>query len=545
MISQSAIEKILGIDERVYMDPMGMAKRLKISFYPYTGKASDKLREFSSNLEDALRRIGVEIVPYESIYERRAFSRRCRRFFRFLVFNGVWICRKMLGMNEISSYIPFSSILELSGPKKIKKGISIVCVGEQEASRLMMQYISNFKDNSIITIIDIPEGINRDTDFRTHFDTAMKLFAYHMTNIIIGVSDVDWMVYNFNASHPIYSLGDGKFDEHILKALIPKIVAPISPHKLDEFEILSEAFDPEDVLHRPIVREMQEGAILFDQTNLYPKGKKIDELPFRHPFHRLIGKLHLDNRNGMSFGYLAFQMKAELSTPIPYDEFTKKYSEAFGETDIFVEPDTRFLFVACIVNKRKIVLKVPDVWVMTIRSGADKTHFNPEVDLLKIGLVNGKMMMQLPKGLKIHKDYKPSFDTKVILAHAVGNALVGSIISIYDNKHQFVLSLTEKGLSISHWHGYFNRTLLQKGVSVYGGENLHVSCSSPQSAVYALDGKLKSFSDKIRKSELSEYRGDIHIEPHHGINITFPSLIELAQYILDNPEATSLGNKYL
>jgi hypothetical protein len=545
MISQSAIEKILGIHEKVEMSPDEMVKKLKVSFYPHRDKANMRLSKFADDLKDSLDRLGVEIVPYDSIYERRPLKKRIRRFVRFIAFNVVWVVRKVGGMSEVNSYIPFRSILELSSSRKIKKGICIVCIGEQDVEKLMMQYISSFKDNSIITILDFPENVDRETDFKTHFDVAMKLFAYHMTNIVIGVNENDWIVYNFNASHPIYALNDGKFDQHVLHALIPKIVAPISPHKLEEFMIVPEKFNANDETHSAVISEMQQGALLFDKTGLYPEGKQIDELPFRHPFHRLIGKLHLDNRNGMSFGYLAFQMKTELSVPILFEDFEKDHPKAFNDSDMFVDPTNNYIYIVCTINRKKNVLKVPDIWVMTIRSGADKTHFNRNTDLIKIGLINGKMMLQLPEGLKISKDYKPSFDTKVILAHAVGNAMIASIIQSYDRKHPFVVSVKDRGVSMSHWHGYFNNELLPTGIDMYGKENLHVSCSSPQSAVYALDGKLKSFSDKIERNELAIYNGDVHIEPHHGINITFPSLVALAQYIVDNPKSSVLGNKYL
>ena len=545
MISQAGIGKILGIKEKVHLSPEEMVHKLKVCFYPDHDKANKKLISFAENLKESLERLNVEIVSHDAIYEHRPLSKRIKRFVKFLIFDALWISRKILYMNEVDSYIPFKSIIGLSGSKRIKKGICVICVGEQNTERLLMQYISNFKDNSIITIVDFPDGIDRNTDFKTHFDAAMKLFAYHMTNIVIGVSDTDWMIYNFNASHPIYPLNDGKFDFHILKALIPKIVAPISPHKIEEFIILTQQFDSSDPVHAPIIKEMQEGARLFDHTKLYPKGKKIDELPFRHAFHRLIGKLHLDNRNGMSFGYLAFQMPTKLSEVVSLFEFEKKYPGVFDRSDIFTDPQTKSLFILWNMTKGKFVIKVPDVWVMTIRSGADKTHFDPKTDLLKIGLINGEMVMQLPQGMKIYKDYKPSFDTKVILAHAVGNAIIASLIKVDNEKHDFVVGIQQKGLSLSHWHGYFNKDLLPVGVDIYGAENLHVSCSSPQSAVYALDGKLNSFYEKISKDVSFEYRGDVHVEPHHGINVTFPSLVVLAQYILDNPEATALGNKYL
>ena len=65
-----------------------------------------------------------------------------------------------------------------------------------------------FAQNSVITILDMPEGIGHDTEFHEHFNTAMNLFAYHMTNIAIVIDKEKWIPYNFNASHPIYLIDE-------------------------------------------------------------------------------------------------------------------------------------------------------------------------------------------------------------------------------------------------------------------------------------------------------------------------------------------------
>jgi hypothetical protein len=182
---------------------------------------------------------------------------------------------------------------------------------------------------------------------------------------------------------------------------------------------------------------------------------------------------------------------------------------------------------------------------MTLRSGSDKTNFDPQTDLIKIGLHNGVMLMQFPINLKISATCKPSFDTKVILAHAVGNVIIASVLKYLDEKNDFSHNLNTHGMAISHWHGYFNREYLPTGMAMYGEGNPHVSCSSPQSAIYALQGKLLTFVNQIMSTGDVKYIGDIHVEPHHGINVTYNSLTGLAKYILDNPESTVLGNKYL
>jgi len=42
-----------------------------------------------------------------------------------------------------------------------------------------------------------------------------------------------------------------------------------------------------------------------------------------------------------------------------------------------------------------------------------------------------------------------------------------------------------------------------------------------------------------------DYLGNIHIEPHHGTNISFPSLKDLGEFFLSAPNISRLGNYYL
>lgn len=545
MISQEAIQRILGIEDRVHLAAGDMAKQFVVTFYSDDSRASSAVKSFVEKFKTSLTNLGVQIVPLDSVWENVPTKKRITRFFKYLMNDIFWVIRKLLNLPEIGFFLSPKTLLKLSGGKRIKKRVCIVCIGEQESNMLPMQYIVSFKTNSIITIVDFPNGIDESSNFSQHFDTAMSLFAYHMTNIVIAVDKSKWMVYNFNASHPIYRIDDIEFDNKILNSIIPKIAAPISPHKLNEFIITDDRFDPYDIKHEYIIKEMRQGGSAFENTGLYPKGKNIDKLPFRHNFHRLIGKMHLDDRSGMSFGFIAFQMPTNVFHVKTKNEFVKKYPEAFLESDYFTDKLSNIVYLLMRINSDEIVIKIPDVWVMTLRSGSDKTHFNPKTDLLKIGLVNGKMRMQFPKNLKIDRNYKPSFDTKVILAHAVGNAIIAQIAKYFGKYESFIKSIEDKGIAISHWHGYFNNKKLPKEIMMYGRDNPHVSCSSPQSAIYALQGKLKAFSDRISAMNDADYIGDIHIEPHHGINISYPSLIDLANYIQANQDITELGNKYL
>jgi hypothetical protein len=181
---------------------------------------------------------------------------------------------------------------------------------------------------------------------------------------------------------------------------------------------------------------------------------------------------------------------------------------------------------------------------LSLRSGSNKTNFDPKTDVIKMGIKNGVMKIQLSKYIKeLSGDYKPSFDTKVILALAVGNAINASVSKLFNFSPEFVSNLETEGCSLSHWHGYFKQDLIPEHVYEYGRVNPHVACSSPQSAIYALDGKLKCFRTLLEENKT--YIGDIHVEPHHGSNICYPKLVDLVNSILQNKEMVALGNKYL
>jgi hypothetical protein len=282
--------------------------------------------------------------------------------------------------------------------------------------------------------------------------------------------------------------------------------------------------------------------LLFDKSKLYPPGKSVDDLPFRNEFYKWVGKIHLDNRTGMSYGFLSRQLPVKLPPLLPLEQAKKELKDNIPDNkDYFAFNEQIFLVLS--LPQGKFYMEVPEVWVMTQRSGSDKTHFDPKKDLIKMGLSHGKMILETPKGLKLKEGYRPSFDTKVILAHAVGNAIVGAILLHLSPEHPFPKTLQKNGMALSHWHGYLKKDFVPQGWHIHGADKPHVSCSTPQSAIYALGGKIQALMESLQSGK--EYLGDIHIEPHHGTNMTFPSLQELARFLTQAPDVTILGNRYL
>ena len=542
MFSQEALETILGIKGKINIKAEEMADNLNITFFPcIESTISSEVSSFSKQLKDALTELKVNIVPYEEALEIIPIRKIVRRFFRATLNNLLFLFSKFFKAQTVRHFLPMGVFKNLINRKKIKRGISVIAIGESETWNLPMDHTTSFTESSVITIVDWPKGIKEESEFIEHFDTAMNLFAYHMTNIIIAVDKSKWLLYNFNASHPVYSR-DKDFKKEVLHALIPKIAAPIRPHRFSEFTVLENSFDINDPKHEIAVKDLVEGSKSFQQTKLYPPGKKIADLPFRNDFYKWIGSIHLDERSGMSFGFFAYQLATPVEPLIPIEKFSKDFNFSIPEDKDFFSHDKQ-LFLIVNLPEGRFCIRVPEIWVLSQRSGSDKTNFVPEKDLVKLGIKNGLMYLQAPRGLKLNKDYKPSFDTKVILAHALGNAIVASVASFYSRDNEFSHHLVKNGMAIAHWHGYFNPAHIPSGFFVHGVLNPHVACSSPQSAIYAIGGKLEVFQMSLKNDKT--YKGDIHIEPHHGTNVNFPSLVDLSLLINQNPLSSVLGNKYL
>ncbi len=574
MLSRETLTTILGIDEHVDLTPAEMAKRIRITFYPHVGtQVSEHSKAFTVKLRAALTDLGVTIVDYQASLEKYPLSKTLKRFGWALVNNAFCALPSSMRPGDLGKhFFDRESLRQFLGRTRIKKGTSIIVVGRQE-KRLPMEHIYSFKHNSVITILDVPQEIVESTSFMKHFDTAMGLFAHHMTNIVIGVTPSKWILYNFNASHPTYST-DADLKPILLKGLIPKIAAPVRPYRLSEFHIHKIRFDPLSKQYQAATTDLVDGARAFASTNLYPPGRKIDELPFRTAFHRFIGALHLDNRSGMSFGFLAKVLPMRLPQVYSYmgDTVKKQTITALVHKETIApelareihlhlagkEPNDFFIhdgkcFIAITVENRRFVVEVPAAEVLSQRSGSDKTHIHPSKDLLILGIDRGRMSIRLAKDAVLDGGYKPSFDTQVILAHAVGSGIMAGVVRAMKKLHaagvgkgstsNFDSIVEKQGIGLAHWHGYVNNSLVPRTVAVYGAANPHVSCSSPQSALYALAGKINALSNVIARDV--PFVGDIHIEPHHGSNLSFTSQRELVKFLQSHPDMTELGNRYL
>jgi len=230
----------------------------------------------------------------------------------------------------------------------------------------------------------------------------------------------------------------------------------------------------------------------------------------------------------MSYGFLVKQLPTEIEPAVEKSSAPDYLKSHNWDQEPVAEFDDQF-YLRLEQPNREWIVKLPDVWLLSTRSGCNKTDLNPKKDILRLGLHDGQITLDTPpKSSK--EECRPSYDTYAILAHAVGNVLTASMIMADDPNAIFPNALINDGLSISHWHGYPDKTYPLPGYITHGEENPPVSCSTPQSAAYAFVGKLKSLD--LFPEPIGQYRGDIHIEPHHGTNISGAmTLTESAKWV--------------
>ena len=250
-------------------------------------------------------------------------------------------------------------------------------------------------------------------------------------------------------------------------------------------------------------------------------------LRYRNRFARLIAATYLDNRTGMSYGFLARQLPVRVDAAQPLAAAPEAVRALNWERDPVKYANGEWM--ACVrVNGKDWLVQLPEISVLCTRSGCEKTRIVPETDLVRLTLTRDGILFDTPHGADATHT-RPSYDTLAILAHAAGNAIAASVLLAQNASDPFAAALAADGLALAHWHGYPERSATPEGFALHGETNPPVSCSTPQSAAFALVGKLDALGRHMASGEA--YLGDVHVEPHHGTNLTGRmSLAEAARW---------------
>ena len=485
-LHDTAIHAILGMQSAVPLRPDDMAKSLRVTFYPVK-HASHRVTQFADLLRAALERCGAKILRYTQAQDDPATG-------------------------------------------KLKEGIVVISQGDLDTGDLPVDHVPNLRRATIVGVVDGPCPAETATRSQEKLNSVVKRLAWNIEQVTIYVDEDTWTVCTMNGA--VVRCSWKTMLEDTAGVLIPKLAAPVVPPHSSDFDVREGELNLQDPRYASYVKDFQESGKLWHDTGLMLFHTSLKDLEFRNKYYRRLAAAYLDNRSGMSYGFLARQMASPPSATMTLNEAIQKVGAEQIKKTPEVIPTRDGAWIAFHVGEPPLYVHIPDVWVLLTRSGCDKSNIDPHRDLVLLGLSKGKIVFITPRGVTPGTDCKPSYDTLTILSHAVGNALVAAVQHRLQPGQPFATTLAQSGLALAHWHGYLHHATLPPGYVVYGESNPPVSCSTLQAAILALRGKVDAFAGTVVAGQ--PYSGDAHVEPHHGVNLTGPTLVQLGQWALEH-----------
>jgi hypothetical protein len=484
VLADQAVNAILGITSPVPVLPEALARSLTVTFLP-GGVVSERVRAFSERLRETLVSFGVRILQY-------------------------------------------ADALIDPVEEKLREGIVVIAPGELQTGNLPVDHMTNLRRATAVGIVDGPCPAHIERFSQDRLNSVVKMLAWNIVQVVMYVDDDSWTVCTMNGA--IIRCSYATFAQDVFHVLIPKIAAPVVPPHASDFDVREGGLDLYDPRYRAYVQDFQESGKLWGDTGLMLFHTSLESLEFRNRYYKRLAAAYLDHRSGMSYGFLARQLATPSGDVLTMPEAIDRFGRADAGGRIVATDD--MLWVNVQLPGASLWVNMPDVWILTTRSGCDKSNIDPHRDLVMLGLSRGRIVFVTPRGVSPGLDCKPSYDTLTILSHAAANALIAGVQRVLTPGARFASVLASSGMALAHWHGYLHQATLPTGYHLHGEENPPVSCSTFQAAIYALRGKVDAFARGAETGR--EFAGDAHIEPHHGVNLTGPTLLWLAQWALDN-----------
>ena len=511
-------------------NPSEMASRVRVTFRPVPDNyGHPEVVQFRDRLMEILRKNGVQVIHWEEastldtdgILSRVIKTRKVKRNIDAVidVKRTYSITRKV-----------FSRIAEgiYSMVRNNDRSVMDILKISGWADDFTARYVQDPFNTQIITLMPLdPEFEDTTTRYDKKIAIGLKNLISTMSEIVIGISPANFAIINMNLSDSVYR--KEALEDFVYNSLIPKIFAPIKPPILSRFQ--RGEYNPDEY---PYTKKLAELGKELRSTDLFPEGSKFSDKITRQSHRDVVNKI-LDGRTGVSYGFIAIAEPPQYkgSKHVTEQEWSSmKAVEKFRQDNLREDSNGRW-YVRTSVNNKEIFQQIPDIWIVTSRSGCDKTNLNPYTDIVRIGLINGKLHLQVPAGIDLNRrDIRPSFDTYVILAQAMSASL-------------YTPELIENGMPILHFHGYPDPEWFRDNEYHSGAKNPSLPCGTVEaailnySAVYEIANKT-SDNGSVKKLLCL-------VESDHGVNILGPD----KNYIVERLKNGSggghivLGGKYL
>jgi hypothetical protein len=501
------------------VDTRTMATKLAIAFRPAPQqKDTEELQQFSHELKDELQSLDVQIIPWQEALKDYSYD------LYFPIFGLKKTLKKRIIKSSIDAVIDIekepSSLTKarialaeifyllyiqfFSKGKKISvPGIATLTGWAENHVALQLEDPSN---TQVIMLTHFnPEFANPQLAYQQKIKIGLNTLVRTFSEIVIGVSNTHLSILNMNLSDSVFprsQLGD-----FILNSLIPKVFVPILPLSISRFECGQ--YDPQA---SPYAKQLVELSQTLAETDLFPSGSKLSQVIKRRS-HRDLVDVIVNGRTGVSYGFLAYAEPPQYVGSPEINEAEWKCLRSvpgFSPHDVRVNEGDRWYIKTGLNSENYRFQQIPDIWIVSSRSGASKTSLTLERDVVRMGLKKG-LFFQIPQGIDPERmDIKPSYDIYVMMAIALAAAL-------------YAPRLIETGAPIVHFHGYPSSKWFQPNEYCAGVLNPSVPCGTYESGVFNYLGVQRVAQQRCEQINLLSL-----IEPDHGTNIIAPSLDYLA-----------------
>lgn len=469
--TMNSLRGMLGFRRSVPLTLAEMAKGLKVVFVPWT-RETPRLSEFGKRFREGLTGLGVKVV-------------------------------------SLPEALNSSGLLQ-EGVVPVHLGESSVDLLSQGELPLLSLY-----SNPSVGIFDRPNPAGGGDTLSKRLQASVNVMADHLVTLCLYVTDDTWTMSTMNGAIVTYRNGEDLSDD-LLRGFVPKVAARVVPPRIADLATSFGTFETTDPDFGGIAGDFAAAARIWAEDGSMSAHVAVDSLTFRSAKHRALVGSYLDERNGMSYGFLSWQLPQPIEGALSLGEA----GAVFGEVDwdhagMLPHGDRRFARIK--VGQTDFVCAIPPVSVICTRSGCRKDRIDPSTDLVRMTLREGKVLLETAPGVGAAEGCRPSYDTYTILGNALGNVLAASVLKRLRAGSDFVEAVETRGLSLTHWHGYLNESGVPEGYVRHGADNPGVCCATLQSAIYSLSGKIEALAASLSLG--TGFRGDIHIEPHHGTNL--------------------------
>lgn len=489
------------------IDSRTMAQNLTVTFRPLPpGYNNERVLRLREQLELKLRTYGVKVLPWDDAttdfaYEIDIPLIKLKKKIKMRVvkvgINAVIdVARTPSLKNRIERFIAekiyeFYSRFVWKDQQPSIYGIGkIISWAEEHAAK----YIQDPMNTQVIIIADLDRDLaNPELPYQQKIKVGLNTLIKNFSELVIGVDDERISVLNMNLSDSVFP--KDKLDCFILNTLVPKIFVPIMPLPMSRFEI---------GYYEPSQSTYAEKLVALGQrlapTGLFPAGSQISKVVKRKSYRDIVNII-MNGRTGVSYGFVAY---AEPPHYIGKPEITEREWENLfpieGFRDEVRKNELGRRYIKTKIGTEFVYKQIPDIWLVSSRSGSNKTDLSLERDILRIGLKE-KLFLQLPQGANTDKvDLKPSYDLYVMMGIALSAAL-------------YAPQLIKDGTPIIHFHGYPAPEWFGPNEYCSGTHNPSVPCGTYESGVFNFLGIYSLANQYGENMTLASL-----IEPDHGAN---------------------------